>query len=484
MRGVLCGLLFALGILTLGAEEFAFLSSEEKARILAEYGQPGDTLAGAWNRYLCARVTQQRHTGKPVGVHYAPAEYGKAEGVCFSWQRYNSLLKPLIREVAQDDMAYVVVSENTERVRRELQKYGCKMSHVEIIKAPLDSVWIRDYGPWFIYTRDGDREVVDLIYNRPRPLDDKFPSFFAKHYHWKSHRGNLVLAGGNLILDGYGVAIMTDVVFDPEQGGNPELTSKQLRQHLKDYFNCHTVYVLEDMEKDGTGHIDMFCKLLDRRTLVVGKYEKPSHGAGDNYHILDSNADRLARCQNGLGEDFAVHRIAMPPYDGATYTYTNSLIVNAKVLVPTYGCRQDEEALDLYRRLMPGHKIIGYDCSGIIGANGAIHCITDLVMSDPLEILHRAPNELSGTKVQIRAEIRAIHRLKPDGVIVRHYLPDGTKFSTTMESFDRSHFSCEIFVPADIDRIQYFIRAEDETGMYETSPETAEIPCLYTVVRQ
>jgi hypothetical protein len=39
---------------------------------------------------------------------------------------------------------------------------------------------------------------------------------------------------------------------------------------------------------------------------------------------------------------------------------------------------------------MPGYKVVGIDCNEIIGASGAIHCITKAVGSnDPLLISHQ-----------------------------------------------------------------------------------------------
>ena len=47
---------------------------------------------------------------------------------------------------------------------------------------PTNSVWIRDYGPWWIYEPDNRRAIIDLTYNRPRPQDDAFPELFADNF--------------------------------------------------------------------------------------------------------------------------------------------------------------------------------------------------------------------------------------------------------------------------------------------------------------
>jgi agmatine deiminase len=57
-------------------------------------------------------------------------------------------------------------------------------------------------------------------------------------------------------------------------------------------------------------------------------------------------------------------------------TYANFLIINGAVLVPTYNCGQDEEALAIIAQAFPDRKIIGIDCSPLILQHGSLHCVT------------------------------------------------------------------------------------------------------------
>ena len=58
------------------------------------------------------------------------------------------------------------------------------------------------------------------------------------------------------------------------------------------------------------------------------------------------------------------------------YTHTNSTIVNDTVIVPVYGRGTDEEALKIYRKLLPRHNVIGVDSNEMIVWGGSIHCTT------------------------------------------------------------------------------------------------------------
>ncbi|MFQ6604580.1 MAG: agmatine deiminase family protein [Fidelibacterota bacterium] len=318
-------------------------------------------------------------TDPPDSIWYAPAEFDSVAGIIYSWEQYPTLLKQLIKATAESDTAWVVVNNAAEAVTvsNQLQAFGVNMDHVDYIYDNLNSVWIRDFGPWWIYQPDGRRAILDLTYNRPRPLDDAFPEDLATMWNLDYYGLGLVEAGGNMLLDGTGAVMISNVIFDPSQGFNPDgsLTVEILENYFQDYYGVHKVILTDHLQFDGTGHIDMFIKILNDTTVIIGEYESPSDAAGNNYAICNQVADQIANETNGAGNPYHVVRMLMPPYDGNTYTYINSLIVNRKVLVPIYGFATDAAVLAQYESLLPGYEIIGFDCNQIIMANGAIHCI-------------------------------------------------------------------------------------------------------------
>ena len=134
-----------------------------------------------------------------------------------------------------------------------------------------------------------------------------------------------------MLLDGQGSVIVSNVIFDGSQGFDPNLTQDQLEQYFLDYFGVHKVIVTPHLINDGTGHIDMFVKLINDTTIIVGEYENPSAGFSGNYDICNQVANQLANETNGAGRPFNIIRMPMPPYNnGITYTYINSLIVTIR----------------------------------------------------------------------------------------------------------------------------------------------------------
>ncbi|MCX6130488.1 MAG: agmatine deiminase family protein, partial [Proteobacteria bacterium] len=57
-------------------------------------------------------------------------------------------------------------------------------------------------------------------------------------------------------------------------------------------------------------------------------------------------------------------------------TYANFYIANGAVLVPIYGDRNDQVALDVLRRSFPQHQVIGLNSRYIINGGGSFHCMT------------------------------------------------------------------------------------------------------------
>ena len=94
--------------------------------------------------------------------------------------------------------------------------------------------------------------------------------------------------------------------------------------------------------------------------------------------------------------------------------YTNSLILNSKVLVPQYGSINsinDENALNIYREAMPGCEVIGfYNNTGSPWySEDALHCRTIGIFNpNMLHISHksiRSEEIINNNQIYIEAEV-------------------------------------------------------------------------------
>jgi hypothetical protein len=114
---------------------------------------------------------------------------------------------------------------------------------------------------------------------------------------------------------------------------------------------------------------------------------------------MEEFAESFSELTTFYGRPFNIHRLFCPIINGGSWetnpvaAYTNSLILNNKVLVPQYGIVQDFQALQVYQEAMPGYEVIGFD--GASGspwhAEDALHCRTMGVFNpDMIHISHKS----------------------------------------------------------------------------------------------
>jgi len=225
------------------------------------------------------------------------------------------------------------------------------------VRTPVDTIWMRDYGPLFVKNQ-GKLEVRDLDYYPGRDNDDAIPAKVARDLGLTNRRVALYWEGGNFTSDGRGSIFTTTRVFDANSQANSTISSTIGSA----FYGKHEAY--DEMLNDGgTGHIDMFLLLAGPRTAFVNRFPSGHQNAAR----MDRHADRLRSA------GFAVTRLDLA--DRSFSSYSNGLIVNKTALVPTYGkASTDNAALAAYRAA--GYRAVGIDCRRIIQWSGAIHCIT------------------------------------------------------------------------------------------------------------
>jgi len=318
--------------------------------------------------------TGREFTDPPPYTIRAMPEYGGMEGVLISWDgyTYNTAFTGIVAAAQQVGTVWIAVENSAQRTRvtNILNNAGVPLTNIEWLTVTTDSIWIRDYGPFSVYQEDGHVDITDIIYDRyGRWNDDAFPDWLANAWSVARWAPALRLEGGNFISDGCGTCFSTDRIYEQNQG---YLTPDEVDQIMLDYLGCERFIVLERLTDDGTGHIDMFAKLLDADTIIVNSLTNTSD---PDYQILEDNAAYVATLTAVTGQLYEVVRLPM----GNSYrTYSNSLIINNAVLVPQYfgGSGLDQQARAIYQEHMPGHQIFGIDTSAMVGSGGSIHCIT------------------------------------------------------------------------------------------------------------
>lgn len=433
------------------------------------------------------RLAEKLRTGKVIRSERTrsltvPGEFEKAEAMFLGWP-YNDfavLQSQLASFVSQDYKVIICTpSNNKSTVEWYLKKAGAKMTNIKFLHFRLDAIWMRDYGPWFA-NEGSSRVILDMEYYPNRPNDNAFNRRMGATYDFPVYQTGYETEGGNMIFDGNGVAIIADGLFNGNGAYNPWYTKNQVIRIMTEHFDCKKVIIVKCLrEAGGTGHIDLFAKLLDRKTFIVGYHSSPNAGYPGNYQILEDNAQILDNETNGWGEDFKVVRIPTPDHRKSTYSYTNSLTMNNKVLVPIFDiCRKtgdrsfndglNEKALDVYRQVLPDHDVRGFDCEEIIHLGGAIHCITKLLMADSMKI---ADVQVDTNRNEAVVNVM-VESIMPVQSVKLHWSTQEKGIYLEKElQFVDGKYTCTM--PKQSGTVYYFVSATDQVDTYVTAPASA-----------
>jgi agmatine/peptidylarginine deiminase len=323
------------------------------------------------------------------------AEWEELQGILITWTSQQAILKDIVKYAQTECKVYIVCSDSNS-VRNYLSSNGVPIINISFLLFPFNSIWIRDYGPWSVYSEGSDSLfIIDWIYNRPRPLDDNIPFLFANNrslpiYQTTVAPYDLVHTGGNFMTDGLGTGFSSKLILNE----NTSKTESQIDNIMNLYMGIDRYIKMNNLPYDGIHHIDMHMKLLDEETLLIGQYPP---GVADGPYIEQNLQYILNNFLTPFNKPYRIVRIPMPPDQYGRYpdnggyyrTFTNSIIINKTVIIPTYDLQYDTTAFRIYRQAMPGYRIVGINSNSIIPSNGAIHCIVkEFGVFNPLQIFH------------------------------------------------------------------------------------------------
>lgn len=316
----------------------------------------------------------------------AQAEYEANSGILVRWGSQNALLTQMTVAITTGDadaFVYVVVTGSSQQnsATATLSGAGARMQQVRFITQACSSgcsVWMRDYGPRFI-DDNGRRAAVDHVYNRPRPVDDAFPTVWASYSGEPRYNIPLTHGGGNFHLFRNRDAFMTRLIVNE----NPGLTEQQIKDYYRDYQGLNlTLTDPFPSSYDSTQHIDMWMLPLADDKVLISRHATTD---GVPYTVTENTATELA------ARGYTVYRTPAWNSQGTHFTYANAVLLNKVALVCQFSGRPTENAAALatFQSALPERSVVAIDCSGIIDLAGAIHCIVmhvpDLLFRDDLE---------------------------------------------------------------------------------------------------
>ena len=238
--------------------------------------------------------------------------------------------------------------------------------------------------------------------------DDDTNVDFAEQLNWDILDLPIYLTGGNFMTDGYGTGFSTKLMINENN-----MTEQIFSNIVNEYLSLNTYHILDNPNEESIQHIDCLAKLVSPEKIIIKQVPESS----PEYDCIEEFADSFYEMNTFYDRPYEIHRLFCPEINGGSWetnpvaAYTNSLILNDKVLVPQYGLPEDNLAIQTYQSAMPGYEIIGFNDA--IGdpwySEDALHCRT-MGVFDPnmMHISHKSirSNEImNNSSIEIIAEV-------------------------------------------------------------------------------
>ena len=332
--------------------------------------------------------------------YFFPAEFHPHEATWLSWPHKEASWPGKIDTIFQPYSQFVAYLSQGEKVRinvanaamrdfahRHLENAAVNMTNIEFFFHPTNDAWCRDHGPAFLINPSAQQKkvVVDWGYNAwgnkypPFDLDDVIPTSIANQFQLPVFHPGIVMEGGSVEFNGKGTVLTsTACLLNPNR--NPHLNQQQIEQYLRDFYGVHQIlWVDEGIVGDDTdGHIDDTVRFVNEDTVLT----VIEHDANDeNYALLQHNLRQLSAMKLADGRSLNIIELPMPNeviHEGQRLpaSYANFYIANKHVIVPTFRCNRDDQALSIISKCFPDRQTVGIDSTDIIWGLGSFHCLS------------------------------------------------------------------------------------------------------------
>lgn len=336
----------------------------------------------------------------PAGSGYSmPAEWEEHDATWLAWPhdpgtfpgrigKVENVYVKIIGSICESEKVNLFVKDEgmKARVLKLLERNSIDPGRISLIVFDYADVWIRDYGPIFVTDKNKKRlAMLHWIYNawgrkyESLMKDTRIPSVINRKMRLQYFEPGIVLEGGSIDVNGRGTLLTTEQCL-LNMNRNPHLDKKEIEKYLKQYLGVsHIIWLKNGIVGDDTdGHVDDIARFVDPTTVLCA-YEEDEND--ENYHILKENYEILLGSVDQDSNPLKIIKLPMPGYVGDRQvrlpaSYANFYIGNKVVLVPIFGHKNDDPALDIIQKSFPGRKVTGIDCGDLVYGLGTIHCIS------------------------------------------------------------------------------------------------------------
>lgn len=272
----------------------------------------------------------------------------------------------------------LVVCDNVEDVKSRFKD----TKNLYFVEYETNDTWARDCSTLCI-EESNTVKLLDFTFTGwggkfEASKDDAMSSAIKRCYDKELKKIDLILEGGAIESNGVDTILTTsECVLNKNR--NASLKKEQMTKKLQEEFGMSRILYLNHgylAGDDTDSHVDTLARFIDEKSIM---YVKCTDESDEHFDALKLMEDELM----AFSKEYGYRLIALPMSDACYFegerlpaTYANFLFVNGAVLVPTYGVKQDEEALEIFRETFPDKDIIGINCFSLIKQHGSLHCVT------------------------------------------------------------------------------------------------------------
>ena len=272
--------------------------------------------------------------------------------------------------------------------------------NITLVASEYDDIWARDIGPTFI-EEDNEIKCINWKFNSwggieegsyfPWDKDDSFAGQVADFFGLKIKNIDLVLEGGAILTDGEGTLFTTRSVL-LNKNRNPYKSFLQVDMLLKEVLHLKKIVWLDQglVMDETNGHVDNILTVVRPHELCLAWTDDVNN---PNYNRVRSIYKAILKQY-----DCVIHKIPLPTLQYMTNeeamglskncnaldrsagdllpaSYMNCYFVNGGIILPVFGCKEDELALQCFKEIFPNRLIKGIHSREPLLGGGGIHCI-------------------------------------------------------------------------------------------------------------
>lgn len=353
--------------------------------------------------------------------YYMPAEFEKQEATWLGWPSNDgtfilkdaqNAIEKVARHISKYQKVHIVVSPSKWD---ETYKLFMNDPNIYVTEVISNDSWLRDIAPTFLVKDYGSKRFLravgwkfngwgkpeEIIYELDGLVALKISNFLSIPFYKKF---DFVCEGGSYSVDGKGTLITTKECL-LNKNRNPNMTKEEIEDVLYKYLNISKIIwlpygVVQDTDTDG--HVDNMCVFAG-----VGKVFLSWPKNCGTPECLDKEQEIrsllalevLENSTDANGNPFKIIKIPHPPIleykkedvkklpnvDGSYVrkvgvrmdaSHVNLIITNKIIIVPTFDCSTDNEAIKIVSDTFPKRKVVGVYARDILLGGGNIHCMS------------------------------------------------------------------------------------------------------------